>query len=154
MLSEPQIFHSVGTQQLPFPSPVPFHLFLIPKPTPYNHISHCHVSHPSLLGAPLLPVFLGKQKPEPTSSFLCLRTQSEIDKSCCFLCARDGLWCLTNISYKSWRRKCLLLRILRVLGPRFRNGKIRIQTCACLPPKPTPFLCFQIPQPNSAFSAF
>lgn len=151
MLSEPQIFHSVGTQRLPFPSPVPFHLFLVPKPAPYNRVSRCHHRHPSLPWAPLLAVCLGslRNQSPPSPSFLCLRKRSEVDNSC-FLCARDGLWCLTIISYKSpnsLRRKCLLWRILRVLGPRFRNGKIRIQTCACLPLKPTPFLCSRSPSP-------
>lgn len=156
MLSEPQISHSVGTERLPFPSPVPFHLFLVPKPTPYKHVSHCHLRHPSLQWAPLLAVFLGSLRNQSPPLASSASESSEVDNSC-FLCARDGLWCLTIISYKSpnsLRRKCLLWRILRVLGPRFRNGKIRIQTCACLPLKPMPFLCFQIPQPNSAFSAF
>ena len=112
--------------------------------------------HPSLQWAPLLAVFLGSLRNQSPPLASSASESSEVDNSC-FLCARDGLWCLTIISYKSpnsLRRKCLLWRILRVLGPRFRNGKIRIQTCACLPLKPTPFLCFQIPQPNSAFSAF
>ena len=60
----------MGTQW-PVPSSIPFYLFLVPKPTPYNHVGHCHLSHPSLLGAPLLPVFLGKlrnQSPPLASS--------------------------------------------------------------------------------------
>ena len=157
MLSEPQIFYSMGTQNgCPSPLPFPSTSFLFLNP-------HLTISLPLPPQSSLPPVgpypgcLSGKpERPEPTPSFLGLRKQSEIDNSC-FLCARDGLWCLTIISYKSHnslRGKCLLLRILRVLGPRFRNGKIRIQTCACLPPKPTPFLRFQIPQPNSAFSAF
>uniref|UniRef100_A0A8C0S5K9 EF-hand domain-containing protein n=1 Tax=Canis lupus familiaris TaxID=9615 RepID=A0A8C0S5K9_CANLF len=77
MLSEPQICHTMGTSGRPPPTPISLHLFLIPKPTPHNPSSHCHLTCAAPPPQALSPGVPSKKSEKPRHTLASSRKTNE-----------------------------------------------------------------------------